>query len=114
MAEESVLDTSIPPNEADNSDTLTDKHSELDCESMTQALAFYNKILENTDAKDIKKKIKKVLRVNALAIVKIVASQNAYISQLEGRVQTMEQYFAEINNKQQAIIKNAVAKELDR
>ncbi|GIY47226.1 hypothetical protein CEXT_21831 [Caerostris extrusa] len=87
MAEESVLDTSIPPNEADNSDTLTEKLSELDCESMIQALAFYNKILENTDAKDIKKK---------------------------KRVQAMEQYFAEINNKQQDLIKNAVAEELDR
>ncbi|GIY57882.1 hypothetical protein CDAR_197061 [Caerostris darwini] len=63
---------------------------DLDCECMLQALAFYDNIVEHSGSKDIKKKIKKSIRINALAIVKIVASQNTYIAHLEGRIQELE------------------------
>ncbi|GIX78253.1 hypothetical protein CEXT_4791 [Caerostris extrusa] len=47
MAEESDLDISTLPIEEDNMD--------LDCESLIKALAFYNKIVEQSDSKEIKK-----------------------------------------------------------
>ncbi|GIY79606.1 hypothetical protein CDAR_57081 [Caerostris darwini] len=85
MADESDLDTSILPIEEDNTDCIDESTLDLDCESMLHALAFYNKIMENTESKEFKKKLKKAIRVNALAIVKIVASQNTYIAQLEDK-----------------------------
>ncbi|GIX76019.1 hypothetical protein CDAR_443081 [Caerostris darwini] len=47
MAEESDLDISTLQIQEDNMD--------LDCESWIQALAFYGKIVEQTDNKEIKK-----------------------------------------------------------
>ncbi|GIY12249.1 hypothetical protein CEXT_364951 [Caerostris extrusa] len=106
MAEESDLDISTLPIEEDNMD--------LDCESLIKALAFYNKIVEQSDSKEIKKKSRKMLRVNALAIVKIVASQNTYIAQLEGRIQEMEKSFASKASTDQALISEAVAREVEK
>ncbi|GIY32627.1 hypothetical protein CDAR_287291 [Caerostris darwini] len=114
MTEESDLDASILPIEEDNTDSSDENTMELDCESMVQALAFYNNIFEHTDNKELKKKIKKSIRVNALAIVKIVASQNTYIAQLEGRVQAMEKNTTDRTSLQQALITEAVAKEVER
>ncbi|GIY00323.1 hypothetical protein CEXT_145111 [Caerostris extrusa] len=51
-----------------------------------------------------------MLHVNALAIVKIVASQNTYIAQLEGRIQEMEKSFASKASTDQALISEAVAR----
>ncbi|GIX79771.1 uncharacterized protein CDAR_77421 [Caerostris darwini] len=83
MADESDLDTSILPLEEDNIDLLNESTLDMDCESMLHALAFYNNIIDSTESKEFKKKPKKAIRVNALAIVKIGASQNTYIAQLE-------------------------------
>ncbi|GIX78262.1 hypothetical protein CEXT_4831 [Caerostris extrusa] len=94
-------------------DIMHEHSIDLDCESMLQALAFYNKIVEHSDSKEIKKKkVKKLIHVNALAIVKIVASQNTYIAQLEGRLQEMERNLSVKATTQQALITEAVAREL--
>ncbi|GIY77590.1 hypothetical protein CDAR_509471, partial [Caerostris darwini] len=74
MEEESDVDISTLPIEEDNMD--------LDCESLIQALNFYNKIVELSEPKELRKRSRKLLHINALAIVKIVASQNTYIAQL--------------------------------
>ncbi|GIX76031.1 hypothetical protein CDAR_443141 [Caerostris darwini] len=111
MADESVIDTSIQSIEEDNSDDNLD----LDCEGMLQALAFYDKIVQRTDSKELKKRIKTDIRVNALAIVKIVSSQNTYIAPMEGRIQAMEKNILESNSTQQALITELlVARELDK
>ncbi|GIX70133.1 probable RNA-directed DNA polymerase from transposon BS [Caerostris darwini] len=114
MTEESDFDNTILPIMEDISDSSSVKDLDLDCESMMHALTFYNHIMEHTATKDIKKKVKQAIRVNALAIVKIVASQNNYIAQLEGRVQAMENIDQENISNQQALITEIVAKELDK
>ncbi|GIY65161.1 hypothetical protein CDAR_437241, partial [Caerostris darwini] len=52
-----------------------------------------------------------MIRVNALAMVKIVASQNTYIAQLEGRLQEMERILTVKATSQQAPIDEAVARD---
>ncbi|GIY67530.1 hypothetical protein CEXT_526931 [Caerostris extrusa] len=39
---------------------MDDQNLDLDCESMLQALTFYNKIIEHSDSKDFKKGLKKI------------------------------------------------------
>ncbi|GIY68080.1 hypothetical protein CDAR_452971 [Caerostris darwini] len=114
MADESDLDTSILPIEEDSTDFLDESSLDMDCESMFPALTFYNNILDSTESKDFKKKPKKAIRMNALAIVKIVASQKTYIAQLEGRIQAMEQTLTASNSIQQALITEVVARELEK
>ncbi|GIX77406.1 hypothetical protein CDAR_2641 [Caerostris darwini] len=106
MAEESDLDLSTLQTVQDDMD--------LDCESLVQALEFYNKIVEHLDGKELKKKAKNLVHVNALAIVKIVASQNTYIAQLEGRLQEMEKNLTSKSSVDQAQISAAVAKEVEK
>ncbi|GIX87690.1 hypothetical protein CDAR_616941 [Caerostris darwini] len=112
MAEESDADLSILPNEEAKSDISNEHDLDMDCESMIQALTFYNEIVEHSGSKDIKKKDKKALRINALAMVKIVASQNTYIAQLEGRIQQMEKQLSDETNTQHALISEAIAQEI--
>ncbi|GIY65501.1 uncharacterized protein CDAR_187221 [Caerostris darwini] len=104
MEEESDVDISTLPIEEDNMD--------LDCESLIQALNFYNKIVELSEPKELRKRSRKLLHINALAIVKIVASQNTYIAQLEGRMQEMEKTLATKISSDQNLISEAVASEM--
>ncbi|GIX76547.1 hypothetical protein CDAR_499971 [Caerostris darwini] len=108
MAENSDIDSSILPIEEVS---MEGHNMELDCESMIQALAFYDKIVEHSNVKDIKKKVKKLIRVNALAMVNIVASQNIYIAQLEGRLQEMERNLSVKATAQPNQIGEVVARE---